>query len=182
MQSNNQSTDSSSERLERFISWCALISALAAVVMLIFLVIFFAGVGIFGPLNDIGVTIQYIFMLPIAFYIHQRIKVKGRFLSIATTSIGVLGMLAVIVLQTLLVVGVIPFRQQIGMVVIAFLVVMVWFVLIENLGRDDDLIPNGRLLAVLAGLTIGYPVWAYRFRRNLGESEANLVLDEKPVI
>jgi len=179
MRSNIQPKDSSSEGLEQLVRLCTLISAVAAVVGLIFLAIFYSGAGIFGPLNDIAVIIQYIFMLPIAFYIYRRIEPQGRFMSISVTLIGVLGMLAVIVLQTLLVVGVISFGQQIGMVMIAFLVVMLWFVLVESLGRDDEIIPKGRLLAVLAGMVIGYPVWAKRLRRNLGESEPSLILEER---
>lgn len=181
MRSNTQPKDNSSARPEQFVSLCTIISAIAAVLGLIFLAIFFSGVGVFGPLNDIAVTIQYIFMLPIAFLIYRRIEPQGRFISISVTLIGVLGMLAVIVLQTLLVVGVISFGQQIGMVVIAFLVVMLWFVLVESLGRDDEIIPKGRLLAVLAGMIIGYPVWAKRLRRNLGESEPSLILEEEPM-
>jgi hypothetical protein len=80
-----------------------------------------------------------------------------------------LGFLSVIVLQTLLVLGVIPFRQQIFLVIPAFLVGTVWFVLIERLGRGENRLPKGLALHILAGLVIAYPVWAFKLARTLGQ-------------
>ena len=76
-------------------------------------------------------------------------------------------MVAAIVLQVLLVTGVLSFTQQVGMVIIAFMVILAWFVLNGYLGRSTDKLPNSMLLHVLAGLYIGYPVWAFSLGRRL---------------
>ena len=56
--------------------------------------------------------------------------------------------------------GVMLFTQQILLVIPAFLIGTVWFVLTERLGKHDERIPKGRVLHVLAGLVFAYPVWA----------------------
>ncbi len=76
-------------------------------------------------------------------------------------------MVAVIVLQILLVTGVLPFAQQIGMVIVGFLMVLGWFVIMGYLVRSTDKLPNSMLLHVLAGLLIGYPIWAFLLWRRL---------------
>jgi hypothetical protein len=76
-------------------------------------------------------------------------------------------MIAVIILQILLVAGVIPFSVQIVLVVVAFLVVLAWFIMIGYLGRSTERLPKGKLLHVLAGLYIGYPIWAFSLARRL---------------
>ena len=81
--------------------------------------------------------------------------------------LGVAGMLAVIVLQILLVTGLLPFAQQIGMVIVGFLVVLGWFVIMGYLGRSTNKLPNSMLSHILAGLYFGYPVWAFSLGRRL---------------
>jgi hypothetical protein len=76
-------------------------------------------------------------------------------------------MLAVITLQLLLVLDIIPFYLQIGPVIIAFFIVLAWFLLNRDLGRDTDILPRGLALTILAGLVFGYPIWSYRLGRRL---------------
>ncbi|MFQ5435150.1 MAG: hypothetical protein ACE5FD_09770, partial [Anaerolineae bacterium] len=92
-------------------------------------------------------------------------------LALFATIIGIGGMLAVIILQALLVVSALPFNRQVWLVIPAFLVVLVWFVLVEKLGRRSERLPKGILLHVLAGLYIGYPLWAFSLGRRLTETE-----------
>ena len=88
-------------------------------------------------------------------------------LSLAALLIGIPGMFAVIILQILLVTDVLPFANQIVPVVVAFLVVLVWFIVNGFLGRTSEKLPGGMLLHVLAGLYIGYPIWAFSVGRRL---------------
>lgn len=53
-----------------------------------------------------------------------------------------------ITLQFLLVIDVLPFSQQIIMVVPAFLVVLAWFVINAYIGLSSPLVPNSMLLAI----------------------------------
>ena len=146
---------------------CAFSSGIVSVFGIVFLVIFFTFGGIFGTLNDIAVIIQYLLMMPIAITLWRLLRPTRSTLSLAALLIGMAGMIAVVLLQLLLVTGVLPFSQQIGMVIIAFLVVLVWFIINQNLGRDTNILPRSILLTVLAGLYFGYPVWAFSLGRRL---------------
>jgi hypothetical protein len=140
-------------------------SAVAAAVGIVFLILFFSGAGgFFGPLNDIAVVIQYILLLPIMSYVH-RLLPSGQARKVQAMGFG--GALAVIVLQAMLVVNLLPFQRQIVLVIPAFLVVTAWFAIIEQAGREEPRIPNGKTQAILAGLVFGYPFWALKFRRRL---------------
>ena len=156
-----------SEGLVRLAGWCAYVGGIVSVFGNIFLVIFFTLGGVFGTLNDIAVIIQYVLMLPIALALFQLLQPYEQSLSLVGMLIGIAGMLAVIILQFLLVVDVLPFSQQIIMVVPAFLVVLAWFVVNAYLGRSRNLVPNSMPLTVLAGLYIGYPIWGYFLGRRL---------------
>lgn len=158
------------EALLKLSGWCAYISGAAAIIGLVFLAIFFGGgPEYFGPLNDIAVIVHYILLLPIVFTLYLLLKSYGQTLNLIALGFALAGMLGVIILQTLLVVGVLPFEQQIGMVVVAFLVAMVWFVITGYLGRSTGIIPKSVVLNVLAGLVFGYPVWAFMLGRRLLE-------------
>lgn len=142
-------------------------SGIASVIGIVFLVIFFSFGGIFGTFNDIAVIIQYLLMMPIAITLWRLLRPDRTTLSFAALLIGMAGMIAIVLLQLLLVTGNLPFSQQIGMVIIAFLVVLVWFIINQYLGRNTDILPRSMLLTVLAGFYFGYPVWAFSLGRRL---------------
>jgi len=158
---------SSLNGLTRFARWCAYMSGAVSILGIAFLIAFFTVGDEFGPLNDIAVIVQYTLMLPIAILVHKLVRPYAPGLSHVATAMGIGGMLAVIVLQTLLVIGILPFGQQIRMVIPAFLVALVWFVLTGSLGRHTEQLPKGVLLQILAGLYFGYPVWAFSLGRRL---------------
>ena len=162
---------------ERLVSGSLMVSAIAAAVGIVFLILFFSGAGgFFGPLNDISVVIQYSLMIPIMSYIH-RLLPSGQSIKLQVMGFG--GVLAVIVLQTMLVVGLLPFQRQIIMVIPAFLVVTVWFACIEKAGREEPRLPKGRMQAILAGLVFGYPFWALNFRGRLMTNRSTGKLSEE---
>ncbi len=123
------------------------------------------GMG-FGELNDAAVVVQYTLMLPIAVHLHSKLRVIEPRLSGISLAFGLIGMEGVIVLQLLLLAGVIPFSQRIGMVSAAFLIALIWFILNKRIARGTDIIPGSMTLNVLAGLLFGYPFWAYKFARS----------------
>jgi hypothetical protein len=162
------STQSGAKTFERLVIRFLPASAITAVVGIVFLILFFSGVGgVFGTLNDIAVVIQYLLMLPIIAYIHRLIPAGQSPGTRAIRALGILGALAVIVLQSMLVLDLLPFQRQIILVIPAFLVVTAWFGYIEKAGREDPRIPKGRALAILAGLVFGYPFWALNFKKRL---------------
>ncbi len=154
----------------RITIWAAYTSGIAAAIGLVFLVIFFSGVPIFGPLNDLAVIVQYLLMLPITFAVYQLLQPYGQRLNNLALGVGVIGFIAVILLQSMLVLGVIPFRQQIVLVIPAFFVGTGWFILIERLGREEARLPKGFILHILAGLVFAYPIWAFKFAGKLKRS------------
>ena len=153
-----------------FIAICAFLSGIAAAVSLVFLFIFYSDInslGHFGTYNDIAVTVQYILMLPIALFLYQQLRPVDPRRARNSLTVGLIGMFAVIILQLLLILDVLPFIFQIGPVIIAFFIVLAWFLLNRDLGRETDFLPHGLALTILAGLIFGYPIWSYKLGRNL---------------
>ncbi len=180
------STDSSSGNLareqvslasERWVIVFLYLSALAAAIGIVFLILFFSGIGgFFGTMNDIAVVIHYTLLLPIITYVH-RILAPSTGRKIQT--LGMAGTFAVIVLQSLLVANVLPFQRQIVLVIPAFLLVTAWFAITEQAGRDQPRLPKGQALAVLAGLVFGYPFWALSFIRRIQDVRHSHALERK---
>jgi hypothetical protein len=146
---------------------CAFVSGIVSIFGIVFLLVFFTVGGRFGSLNDIAVIIQYLLMIPIAITLWRLLRPYRPTLSLVAMVVGIAGMTAVILLQLLLVTGTLPFSKQIGMVIIAFLVVLAWFIINQNLGSGTNILPRSMLLTVLAGLYFGYPVWAFSLGRRL---------------
>ena len=163
----------STDWLIRLAVWCCYISGIVALLGIVFLVALYVTLFAFdedagfGRLNDISVIIHYTLTLPIALVLRQLLRLYGPALSLVALLLGVAGMAAVIVLQILLVAGVLSFSQQVGMVIVAFMVILAWFVITGYLGRSTNILPNSMLLHVLAGLYFGYPVWAFSLARRL---------------
>lgn len=154
-------------RSVRVAVFCAYASGVVSIFGIIFLFAFF-GIGApTGRLNDIAVIVQYSLMLPIAIALYQILREFNPRLNLVALLIGIPGMLAVIILQILLVTGVVPFSVQILPVIVAFLVVLIWFIIVGYLGRSTEMLPKSMLLHVLAGLYIGYPIWAFLLGRRL---------------
>jgi hypothetical protein len=158
----------------RLASWLAYISGVVSIFGIVFLVLFFAGAGgQFGTLNDIAVIIQYVLMLPIVAIFRRYLTPDNERLSQAAFLIGLIGMLTVIALQSLLVANLIPFPPYIIIVSIGFLVAMVWFIINGMVGRAAGKLPGGLVLDILAGLYVGYPIWAFRVGSRLMSTRAH---------
>lgn len=156
-----------SRQLLRVAPACAYASGIASVFGIIFLFAFFILGEPTGRLNDIAVIVQFVLMLPLAVALYQILRRINSILSLIALLFGLIGMVAVIVLQFLLVVGVLPFANQIVPVLIAFLIVLVWFVINGYLARFTDSLPNSMIFHVLAWLYVGYPFWAFSVGRRL---------------
>lgn len=163
-----QQARTGSDLLLRLAGWSAYVSGVVSVFGIIFLFLFFGGAGEkYGPMNDVAAIIQYVLMLPIALALQRLLQPYGAERSRAVMRLGIAGMTAVILLQTLLVVGVLPFGIQIILVIPAFLVVLAWLVRNRNLGLSANIVPESMPLTVLAGLYVGYPFWAFKVGRRL---------------
>jgi hypothetical protein len=159
-----------SEQLLRVASACAYASGIASIFGIIFLFAFFILGAPTGRLNDIAVIVQFLLMLPLAVALYQILRHINSTLSLIALLFGLIGMVAVIFLQFLLVVGVLPFTVQIVPVIMAFLIVLVWFVINGYLARFTDTLPTSMVFHVLAWLYVGYPFWAFSVGRRLRSS------------
>lgn len=155
-------------------SWCATLSGWFTAIGLVFLVLFFTLGGVFGPLNDVAVILQYSLMIPLAVYFWRVTRQEGSRAEEVTLVIGIVGILGVICLQSLLVARVMPFQVQIFFLVPFFFVGAAWFVRLARTESLRPLVPGGLLLAVGAGLVIGYPFWAFPLGRRI---RAGVTLD-----
>ena len=156
-----------SDALVYFAGWCSIASGIVSFIGIVFLIAMFVGfstnnLGLprFGTLNDICVIIQYLLALPITLALHQILKVHAPVLSRAAMLTGIAGILTVGVLQWLLVSGVVTFEEQVGLVMVALLVVGIWLVITGYLGRSTGKLPSGVLISILAAFYLGYPIWA----------------------
>lgn len=167
----------------------ALVTGVVAPVGLVFLVAMYAAFGAgarsqglaFGWVNDVLAIVTGLLMLPVAVAVHALLGSHAPAASRFALVIGIGANLAIVVLQSLLVLGALRFEQEIGPVLVAFLVLAVWFVLTGYLGSSSGLLPNGVRMGVLPVTYIGYPIWAFWLGRHLLRAAAERSLGEVSV-
>ncbi len=138
------------------------------------LVAFFAVGGRFGTLNDIAIVMQYLLALPIPIAIHQLIRARAQLLSTVAMLVGIVGILAVALLQLLLIVGILSFAHQFVPINLAlFLGVGGWMLLVGYLGHTTHVVRHSIVLGILGWTYLGYPVWAFGMGRQLLSGSRN---------
>jgi hypothetical protein len=150
----------------RFGGVAAYVSGVVAAVGVVFLIAMFVSFGVgselagaFGRVNDVLIAVQYSLALPAAVALHALLRPRNKRLSPLVLLIGIIGLLAVVVLQVLLVFGVLTFERQVVYVVLALLVVGAWLVITGILARP--ILPHSERMSLLAVPYVGYPVWAF---------------------
>ena len=113
----------------------AFLSALATLGTLITGILFFAVHEKYGRSNDIFSVFQSLFMLPLAIAIYLLTRRANTPLAILSLTVGGVGMITVVVLQSLLVFRKVSFEQTIGLVLSAGAVIGIWLVLIKTRSR-----------------------------------------------
>jgi hypothetical protein len=181
---------STSHSLFRIAAWWAYASGAVAapgVVALIgmYAVLFAYGEGHpaflpFGTTSDVAVLVQYALALPIPVALHQLLGDRAPRLSLAVTLIAIAAMLAIVVLQVLLLAGVLRFEEQFGLISVAFLTLVIWFVASGYIGRSSRILPGGTMRMSLLGASyFGYPIWAFWLGRQLTRLSASHI--ERPL-
>jgi hypothetical protein len=122
---------------------------------------------VFGWINDVSAVIAALLMLPLVVALHLLLRPHAPILSGLAMVIGLGANLAIMVLQSLLIVGALTFQEEIGPVLIAFLVLVVWLVMIGYLGSSGGVLPHGVRMGLLAATYVGYPIWAFWLGRHL---------------
>lgn len=146
----------------RTAAYAAYLSGILAILSAVFLILFFwleaptmvNGVPqqphVWGPLSDMCPIGQMLALLVVAYALYRMGRSGAPIASLVTYLIGMAGMLGVTSLQLLLITKVIPFEQEVGLVLIATAVVGVWLILVNILSRRQTQLP-----ARLAWLGIG---------------------------
>ena len=113
--------------------------------------------------------IQYALAIPIALTLHRLLRPVGPGLSSTALIVGMVGLVAVVALQIMLLTRVLSFEQQVVPVSIAILVVGAWLVMTAYLARSTGKFPRAMLMSLLAVPYFGYPLWAFWIGRRFAE-------------
>lgn len=90
---------------------------------------------LWGPLSDICPVVQMLALLIVIQALYRLDRSDTALLDRVTYLIGLVGTFGVSILQLLLVIGVVPFEQEVGPMLIATAAVGAWLILINYLGR-----------------------------------------------
>ena len=122
---------------------------------------------VFGWINDVSAVVAAVLMLPLVVAVHVLLRPHAPLLSGLAMLIGIGANVAIMVLQSLLVVEALTFEEEIGPVLVAFLVLVVWLVMTGYLGSRSGALPHGLRMGLLAVTYVGYPIWAFWLGRHL---------------
>lgn len=134
-----------SPRNPRFAGWSAYLSAGLSIISGIFLLLFYglevprmdtadsSGQQMFGTLNDIATLFQFLCMLPLTGALHRLAPPDRQRSSLIAMSTGIVGLLGVIIAQTLLVAQVVSFEVNLPIVMASFGLFGIWMILADNL-------------------------------------------------
>ena len=145
----------------RTAAYVAYLSGIFAILSGVFAILFFwleapylsNGAGqqthIWGPLSDICPIVQMLALLMVVQALYRLDRSDTTLLDRITYLFGLAGTLGVSILQLLLIIGVIPFEQEVGPMLIATAAVGAWLILVNAQRRRQP-----RLSAQQAGLGV----------------------------
>lgn len=184
----------SNAELSRYAGWSAIVSAIATILGLVTLLIFFAQGEPWGTLNDITSVILALSLLPVLLMLYQLHRSDAPSMSLVTFMLGAIGLLAAVVVQSLLIIKVITYAQTAILAPAAFGLFGLSLMVFGFLGRTNPSLPQRLILlsivagagyvlviagfilggqehplAAIGGLiaVIGYPIFAIGFGRLL---------------
>lgn len=137
-------------------------AAIASIISMVALFIFFAVGGVFGPINDVASVFQMLFLIPVALVLHQVFRQSAPAVVSLITIPAILAMLLIAVLQGLLVIKQVRFDQTLPWVLAMGGVVGLWWLVGGLLSLGHSAIPAGLAWAgIISGLsfiavTIGF--------------------------
>lgn len=139
----------------RIAGQCALLAAAIGIVGLVLLFTFFAVGGPFGTANDIVAILGFVILLPVGAALLRIGRGEAPASSLLAFAILLVGVGAGVGLQVALVSGVMPFEEQLPLVLAAGALLGVWYALGTYLARG--VVPRGlvRLGFATGGLFVG---------------------------
>lgn len=147
-----------------FFGWTAYLSGAATLGTAITAVLFFSRGGRFGRLNDAISVLQLLLMVPVAIGLLLVSRDAPIVPALLATIIGVAGMLAGVVMQSLLVFGVVAYKTTSFAVLAAGALIGVWLVAMDVLALTAGTLAVALVaFGIVAG--VGYILLAVGFRR-----------------
>ena len=168
-------TPTETKSVLRLGGWAAYANGVVSAIGLVFLVAMYASFAVgatspglvFGWINDVSAVVAAVLILPLVVALHVLLRPQAPILSGVAMLIGIGANVAIMVLQSLLVVGALTFEEEIGPVLIAFIVLVVWLVTTGYLESSSGALPHGLRMGLLAVTYVGYPIWAFWLGRHL---------------
>jgi hypothetical protein len=149
-------------RYFRSAGWAACFSGITSIIGFVSLILFFGLEStpntaqtphFWGPLSDIAPIFQMLSMLVVLRGLFWMRRPSPQGFVLFGSIIGILGMLGVVILQILLILKVIPFEQEVVLVLYSTAAVGVWLVFVNQMGQHQGWLP-ARLawLGIAAGI------------------------------
>ena len=141
----------------------ALVAVVATVLGAVFLGLFFAKGGLWGPLNDVASIVMMLATIPVlAFFATWTEPYLAGGVAGAVAAVGLVGMLGAATAQGLLVARIRTYKQLLPWTLGFGAIVGIWYVLVGITGRLAGMPEIMAILAVAAGsgyIALGYGFW-----------------------
>lgn len=149
----------------------AVVAGVSFVCLVLMFTMFAAGDQVrgqlFGRTNDWLGLISSVVAIPIVVVLGRLLYPSRSLTGLLITAVGVGAFAAIVVLSWLLVSDTWTFEQQIGLVSLAYFVLMGWFVVTGRRMATTGFHRRGLPLGIGAALYAGFPVWAFAVGRRL---------------
>lgn len=129
-------------KLGAIAGWSAIVSAVATIIGLLTLVLFFSLGGPWGTINDVSSVIIALSILPVLLVLHHRHRQSAFVVSSAALGLGALGLFIAILFQTLVIAGAISYAQTAITVPVSFGVLGLSLMAFGYLGITDGTLPR----------------------------------------
>lgn len=149
--------------LAAFAGPSALIAAAATVVGAVFLGLFFAKGGLWGPLNDIASIVMMVATIPVvAFFATFSEPYLAGGVAVGVAAVGLVGMIGAATAQTLLVARIRTYKQLLPWTLGFGAIVGIWYLLLGITARLAGVPEIMAILAIASGsgyIALGYGFW-----------------------
>ena len=145
--------------IEQFVGWSSLLAAVATVVGMVTLMVFFSRDNPWGTWNDIASVVLMLATIPVALLIATIEAEQFATIAYVLAAVGIVGMILVAGFQTALVLKVRTYEQLLGRTLGSGAIVGLWYIGIGVLSLPGGLPTPLPQLAVAAGIgfiAIGY--------------------------
>ncbi len=149
--------------LSAFAGPSALVAVVATVLGAVFLGLFFAKGGLWGPLNDVASIVLMLATIPVvAFFATWTEPYLSGGVAGAVAAVGLVGMLGAATAQGLLVARIRTYKQLLPWTLGSGAIVGIWYVLVGITGRLAGMSEITAILAIASGsgyIALGYGFW-----------------------